>query len=114
MDGRLCGVRTDTSTPLEYLQADKMLIMRPYQQDAIDNVYANWAVGKRFVVLVMPTGSGKASVLCEIARIEAARGQRVLITAHRSELISQLSNTLASNELRHNIIAALPTIKYSF
>jgi DNA repair protein RadD len=90
-----------------------MLIMRPYQRDAIDNVYANWAVGKRFVVLVMPTGSGKASVLCEIARIEAARGQRVLITAHRSELISQLSNTLARNELRHNIIAAHPTIKYS-
>lgn len=90
-----------------------MLIMRPYQQDAIDNVYANWAVGKRFVVLVMPTGSGKASVLCEIARIEAARGQRVLITAHRSELISQLSNTLARNELRHNIIAAHSTIKYS-
>ena len=90
-----------------------MLIMRPYQQNAIDNVYANWAVGKRFVVLVMPTGSGKASVLCEIARIEAARGQRVLITAHRSELISQLSNTLARNELRHNIIAAHPTIKYS-
>jgi superfamily II DNA or RNA helicase len=87
--------------------------MRPYQQDAIDNVYANWAVGKRFVVLVMPTGSGKASVLCEIARIEAARGQRVLITAHRSELISQLSNTLARNELRHNIIAAHSTIKYS-
>ena len=90
-----------------------MLIMRPYQQDAIDNVYAKWAIGKRFVVLVMPTGSGKASVLCEIARIEAARGQRVLITAHRSELISQLSNTLARNELRHNIIAAHPTIKYS-
>lgn len=90
-----------------------MLTMRPYQQDAIDNVYANWAVGKRFVVLVMPTGSGKASVLCEIARIEAARGQRVLITAHRSELISQLSNTLARNELRHNIIAAHSTIKYS-
>ena len=90
-----------------------MLIMRPYQQDAIDNVYAQWAIGKRFVVLVMPTGAGKASVLCEIARLEAARGQRVLITAHRSELISQLSNTLARNELRHNIIAAHPTIKYS-
>lgn len=90
-----------------------MLIMRPYQQDAIDDVYAQWAIGKRFVVLVMPTGSGKASVLCEIARLEAARGQRVLITAHRSELISQLSNTLARNELRHNIIAAQPTIKYS-
>ncbi|BAN16871.1 putative helicase [Edwardsiella phage PEi21] len=90
-----------------------MLVMRPYQQDAIDDVYANWATGKRFVVLVMPTGSGKASVLCEIARLEAERGQRVLITAHRSELISQLSATLARNGLRHRIIAATSTIKYS-
>ena len=90
-----------------------MLIMRPYQQTAIDNVYREWALGKRFVVLVMPTGSGKASVLCEIARIESERGQRVLITAHRSELISQLSNTLARNGLKHNIIAAQSTVKYS-
>lgn len=90
-----------------------MLKMRPYQQNAIDEVYAQWGLGKRFVVLVMPTGSGKASVLCEIARLEANRGQRILITAHRSELISQLSNTLARNGLRHAIIAAQSTIKYA-
>lgn len=89
------------------------LIMRPYQQDAIDNVYAEWARGKRFVVLVMPTGSGKAACLCEVARIEAERGQRVLITAHRQELITQLSTTLARNGLRHQVIAAATTVKYS-
>lgn len=89
------------------------LIMRPYQQDAIDNVYAEWARGKRFVVLVMPTGSGKAACLCEVARIEAGRGQRVLITAHRQELITQLSTTLARNSLRHQVIAAATTVKYA-
>lgn len=89
------------------------LIMRPYQQDAIDNVYAEWARGKRFVVLVMPTGSGKAACLCEVARIEAERGQRVLITAHRQELITQLSTTLARNGLRHQVIAAATTVKYA-
>lgn len=89
------------------------LIMRPYQQDAIDNVYAEWARGKRFVVLVMPTGSGKAACLCEVARIEAGRGQRVLITAHRQELITQLSTTLARNGLRHQVIAAATTVKYA-
>lgn len=89
------------------------LIMRPYQQDAIDNVYAEWARGKRFVVLVMPTGSGKAACLCEVARLEAERGQRVLITAHRQELITQLSTTLARNGLRHQVIAAATTVKYA-
>lgn len=89
------------------------LIMRPYQQDAIDNVYAEWARGKRFVVLVMPTGSGKAACLCEVTRIEAERGQRVLITAHRQELITQLSTTLARNGLRHQVIAAATTVKYA-
>lgn len=89
------------------------LIMRPYQQDAIDNVYAEWARGKRFVVLVMPTGSGKAACLCEVARIEAERGQRVLITAHRQELITQLSMTLTRNGLRHQVIAAATTVKYA-
>lgn len=90
-----------------------MLVMRPYQQDVIDQTYHHWLTGKRFVVIVMPTGSGKASVLCEIARREQAAGQHVLITAHRSELISQLSKTLAVNGLSHNIIAAQSTVKYS-
>ena len=87
--------------------------MRPYQQDAIDNVYSQWALGKRFVVLVMPTGAGKAACLCEIARLEEQRGQRVLITAHRQELITQLSLTLARFGLPHQVIAAKPTVRYA-
>lgn len=90
-----------------------MLKMRPYQQEAIDETYSLWNSGKRFVVIVAPTGSGKASMLCEIARIEMERGQHVLITAHRSELISQLSKTVAKNGLYHNIIAAKNTVKYA-
>ena len=87
--------------------------MRPYQQDAIDNVYSQWLLGKRFVVLVMPTGAGKAACLCEIARLEGERGQRVLITAHRQELITQLSLTLAKFGLNHQVIAAKSTVKYA-
>ncbi|MGL4250079.1 MAG: DEAD/DEAH box helicase, partial [Aeromonas sp.] len=90
-----------------------MMMMRPYQQDAIDQVYSQWSSGKRAVMLVMPTGAGKAAVLCEIARLEAARGQHVLITAHRKELITQLSNTLARNGVTHNIISTKERIKYA-
>ena len=90
-----------------------MFVMRPYQQDVINELYMQWASGKRFGVVVMPTGSGKAAVLCEVVRLESERGQALLVTAHRSELISQLSTTLAKFGISHNIIAAQPTIKYS-
>jgi superfamily II DNA or RNA helicase len=86
--------------------------MRPYQQKAIDDVYTQWdTFKKQFVALVMPTGSGKAACLCNIAKSEAARGQTVLITAHRQELITQLSNTLARNGVFHSVIASKNTIK---
>lgn len=90
-----------------------MFVMRDYQQDVINELYMQWATGKRFGVVVMPTGSGKAAVLCEVVRLESERGQALLVTAHRSELISQLSTTLAKFGIAHNIIAAKPTIKYS-
>lgn len=88
-----------------------MITMRPYQAKAINDVYQCWKEGKQFVVLVMPTGSGKSATLCEIARIERDSGQVLLILAHRRELITQLSHTLARNGLMHNILAATNTVK---
>ncbi len=87
------------------------ITMRPYQAKAINDVYQCWEDGKQFVVLVMPTGSGKSATLCEIARIERDSGQVLLILAHRRELITQLSHTLARNGLMHNILAATNTVK---
>ncbi len=39
-----------------------MTALRPYQQAAVNQVRANWATGKRRVVVCMPTGSGKTVV----------------------------------------------------
>lgn len=88
-----------------------ILKMRPYQQKCIDEVYDKWSKGFKFPCLVMPTGSGKSATGSEIVRIEAANGQLVLVLAHRRELITQLSHTLARNDIRHNVIAAKDTIQ---
>ena len=63
--------------------------LRPYQQDAIDAMIAHWRSGQKNPLAVLPTGAGKGPLLAFIARYFVQRGGRVLILAHRAELVSQ-------------------------
>ena len=87
--------------------------LRPYQKKLIQDVYAEWDAGKQYVVMVSATGSGKSMTLTELVRMERDRGQYVLVLAHRQELITQLSETMARMEIHHAIIAAQGAIKFA-
>lgn len=68
--------------------------LRPYQQEAKDAVFCEWEkVSKTLVVL--PTGCGKTIVFAKIAEECVRRGKRVLILAHRGELLEQASDKIA-------------------
>ena len=69
--------------------------MRPYQTAAVDAVRARYAAGDRATLLVLPTGTGKTVVFAGIARRVVERGGRVLILAHRDELLSQAADSCA-------------------
>lgn len=63
--------------------------LRPYQQAAVQAIEAGWQDGSlQKSLLVLPTGTGKTVVFCTVARHRAGGG-RVLILAHREELIEQ-------------------------
>lgn len=63
--------------------------LRPYQQAAVTAIEEGWRDGSlRKSLLVLPTGTGKTVVFCTVARHCAGDG-RVLILAHREELIEQ-------------------------
>jgi superfamily II DNA or RNA helicase len=62
--------------------------LRPYQDEAIANVMRDFE-SLRKLLIVMPTGSGKTIVFAEIARRFVEAGKRVLVLAHRRELINQ-------------------------
>lgn len=64
---------------------------RPYQQRAIAGVLAQ--LDNR-PLLVSPTGSGKTVMGCEIIDAIVAGGGRVLVLAHRRELIDQTARKL--------------------
>ena len=72
---------------------DKMEL-RPYQQEAKDSVFEQWEkVNKTLVVL--PTGCGKTIVFAKVTEECVRRGKRVLILAHRGELLDQASDKVA-------------------
>ncbi|TXH17351.1 MAG: DEAD/DEAH box helicase [Hyphomicrobiaceae bacterium] len=71
--------------------------LRDYQQESVSALWGWFRANPTGApLLVLPTGAGKSLVIAEIARAVAAKGKRVLIVAHRKELISQNFEKLAS------------------
>ena len=68
--------------------------LRPYQQQAREGVHAQWDSGRLRVLTVLPTGTGKTIVFAKIAEDQVRAGDRVLILAHRGELLAQASDKL--------------------
>lgn len=82
-----------------------MITLRDYQQTAIDALRAAYRDGAKAPLLVMPTGAGKTVCFSYIAMQSAAKALRVLLLAHRRELINQISRALWSFDVRHGMIA---------
>ena len=68
--------------------------LRPYQQEAVDAVQADWAAGMSRVGVVLPTGAGKSTVIGKLVSDAYHDGNRVLLLAHRGELIDQMIRDL--------------------
>jgi superfamily II DNA or RNA helicase len=82
------------------------IIPRDYQQQLMDKVRLAFRAGLRSPLVVAATGAGKTVVFSAIADSAAARGNEVLILAHRDTLIKQASNKLTDNGVKHGIIMA--------
>lgn len=67
--------------------------LRPYQQEAVDAVMSEWE-DKDKTLLVLPTGTGKTVVFSKITEEQVREGRRVLILAHRGELLDQAADKL--------------------
>lgn len=83
--------------------------LRPYQQKLKDDCYAAWRAGARNNVLVLPTGGGKTVVMGSIAKDQTSPG---CVIAHRTELVGQISLTMARYGIQHNVIGPSSTVKF--
>lgn len=68
--------------------------LRPYQQQARDRIHAEWDAGHTRTLLGLPTGTGKTIVFASVAADQVRAGDRVLILAHRGELLEQAADKL--------------------
>ena len=84
--------------------------LRPYQQEAKRSIFTAWEECDN-VLFQMPTGTGKtrlfSSIISDIKAWSALRAIdcRILIIAHRIELIDQISDNLQRYRILHGIIA---------
>lgn len=69
--------------------------LRPYQQEAKDSIFSEWGNGIQKTLLVLPTGCGKTIVFAKVAEECVREGKRVLILAHRGELLEQAADKIA-------------------
>ena len=68
--------------------------LRPYQTEAVQAILSEWEGGRRKTLLVLPTGTGKTIVFSAVIADSVQRGWRVLVLAHRGELLEQAADKL--------------------
>src|SRR5215468_7715156 len=78
-------------------------ILRPYQTDITAEFERHVERGDRSILLVAPTGSGKTVIASAII---AGSDRRVLVVAHRREIVNQTSEKLTARGVHHGIIQA--------
>jgi DNA repair protein RadD len=81
-----------------------MFDVRDYQQQAIREVEAQYAQGKRSVLLTMPTGSGKTYTASQIIQAHAESGEHSVFIVDRVPLVEQAVKTLKRMGLQAGIL----------
>jgi DNA repair protein RadD len=78
--------------------------------DSVEELRGNYRAGVKRQVLVLATGGGKTVMFVYITKGAAAKGLRVLILTHRSEIMHQICATLKAWEVPHCTLTAGRTI----
>jgi superfamily II DNA or RNA helicase len=82
-----------------------MVQLRDYQESAVQAVRDSFRAGHKRTLLVSPTGSGKTVIFSYIAAGMARNNKRILIVAHRRELLKQISGALKKVGVTHAVLS---------
>jgi len=80
--------------------------LRTYQERLANDIRCAFVSGAKRPLVVSPTGSGKTVLFSYITSRILQRGSRVVIVAHRREILDQISATLSRVSVPHGFIQA--------
>jgi superfamily II DNA or RNA helicase len=78
--------------------------LRSYQTKGEADIFQQWKDGKKSIMFQLVTGGGKTVLFVNIIKKFMRAGKRVVLVAHREELIKQAWDTLYKNEIMAGII----------
>ena len=70
------------------------MILRKYQEEAINAIEKEWEKGNKKTLLVLPCGCGKTICFSKVVENSIIEGSRALILAHRGELLTQAADKI--------------------
>lgn len=79
---------------------------RPYQAELINQYWTSLHAGYRAPVIVLPTGGGKTFIFTYITEAMRDNGHICMVLCHRSELIRQITSSLATQGIQHDMICS--------
>ena len=81
-----------------------MIVLRPYQTEALEAVLSSEAKGISKQLIVLPTGSGKTVIFSHLPMIRK-ESTPMLVIAHRAELLHQAKNKI--QQMNPNLIVEI-------
>ena len=82
------------------------MVLRDYQQKAIDSIYEFFKSGGLHCILQAPTGSGKTVIFTQLAKLVSQKNKKILIMTDRAELLYQAGGSLKKIGLKAMYIQA--------
>lgn len=83
-----------------------MFTLRPDQATFVSLIRDSIRAGHRRILAVAPTGFGKGVVIADRVGAAAATGRRVMVIAHREEIVGDLSARIHKQGIPHGMVAS--------
>ena len=85
-------------------ECEREMQLYEFQTNAVNNVRQAFKNGKRRLILVSPTGSGKTTMAAAMMQGVVNKGKRALFVAHRREIIKQTAARFRQEGIESGVI----------